>query len=127
MGRKRRLTIITAIAALFGAFLGSTFKNRAWASLTALTASGFVHATLVLAALAWMDAGGEADRARLVLSVAGARPEDLWASVLAGGLSAMIAGWLVKRGAARPGQTRAFDNAALVTDYGQRIDTLLNR
>lgn len=118
--------IITAIAALFGAFLGSTFKNRAWASLTALTGSGFVHATLVLAALAWMDAGGDAGRARFVLSVAGARPEDLWASVLAGGLSALIAGFLIKRGATRA-DGRAFDNAALVADYGQRIDTLLNR
>lgn len=121
--------IITAIAALFGAFLGIAFKSRVWACLTALTASGFVHATLVLAALTWMDAGGDAARVRLVLSVAGARPEDLWASVLAGGLSAMIAGWLTAR---KPklvdkGSVSAFDRAQLVTDYGQRIDTLLNR
>lgn len=119
--------IITALAALFGAFLGSIFRNRAWATLTALTGAGFVHATLVLAALAWMDAGGDAGRARLVLSVAGARPQDLWASVLAGGLSALIAGWLTKRRAARAPERKAFNNAALVADYGQRIDTLLNR
>lgn len=119
--------ILTAMAALFGAFLGSTFKNRAWASVAALSTAGFAHATLVLAALTWMDVGGDSERIRLILSVAGAQPTDLWASVFAGGFSALIAGWLTGRGAKSADKGAAFDNAAMVTDYGQRIDTLLNR
>lgn len=121
--------IFTAVAALFGAFLGSTFQNRAWASIAAISMAGFVHATMVLAALAWLDAGGDGDLIRNVLSAAGTRPTDLWATVFAAGCSAMIAGWLSSRGAAKPvaRPRAAFENAAMVTDYGQRIDTLLNR
>jgi len=122
--------VLTALAALLGAHLGITLNNRVWASVAAIGITGFVHALLVLAALGWIDSGGDASRAAVMLSMAGARPLDLYATVVAGGLSALLAGMMVSRGQSRDRATQAkaaFERASLVSAAGQRVDVLLKR
>ncbi len=120
--------ILTAAAALFGAFLGTSLGSRLWAVLAAVGVAGFTHALLVLTALGWIGSGGDMGATQWLLSMAGAEPSDLAGTVVAAALSALFAGLLSGRGAKHDRRRRAdaaFDRAAIVGPSGQRTDVLL--
>lgn len=122
--------IVTALAALLGSFLGSTLNNRAWAMLSTIGVAGFAHALMVLAAIGWIGSGGDMGQTQVLLAFTGGEPLDLYATVLAGGLSALFASLMVGRKAVRDRRDAAgaaFERAALVGPAGQRISALLNR
>ncbi len=123
--------IVTALAALLGSYLGCTLHNRAWAMLSTIGLAGFAHALLVLTAIGWIGSGGDAGQTLLLLSFSGGEPLDLYATVLAGGLSALFASLMIRRkarpDAAAAAAAAAFERASLVSPSGQRIDALLNR
>lgn len=120
--------IMLVAAGLFGALLGTVFASRVWATVVALTTAGFVHATVVVAAVAWVDAGGSAADTVFLLQISGAEPIALGSTIASGGLSAMLAG-MMTGGAGRRKRRGddAFRRAAVVGPAGQRVDVLLNR
>jgi len=118
--------ILTVLAALFGALLGTMVRGRGWAVLLAVTTVGFVHAVILLAAIGWIGSGGNAADTAFLLSLGGGEPADLGGTISAAGLAAVFAGMMVGRGDEKRRRAgAAFERAAVVGPSGQRTDVLL--